>query len=183
MQITPPGPWGVGGSAGPVAAGLKVVSGRVQNPDHIRCDQGGSRVKTLTLSVRLSGEQGVALQYSMSVCATVRVREVLERYMSAMVQGKEHVSTDYCTADYTASTHCHTTTVQLHGPAGLVSGVKVGNIQQGESPLSTDLDFQHSGAPRRDASGRVGANARGRLLRYCPCRRPGARSRRPNGMA
>jgi len=36
----------VGGSAGPVAAGLKVVSGRVQNPDHIRCDQGGKGVKT-----------------------------------------------------------------------------------------------------------------------------------------
>ena len=35
LQSTPLGPWGVGASAGPVAAGLKVVSGRVQNPTRV----------------------------------------------------------------------------------------------------------------------------------------------------
>ena len=47
MQFTPLGPWGVGASAGPATVGLKVVSGRVQNPDHIRCDQGGKGVKVV----------------------------------------------------------------------------------------------------------------------------------------
>ena len=42
---TPLGPWGMGASAGPATEGLKGLSGRVQNPDHIRCDQGGKRVR------------------------------------------------------------------------------------------------------------------------------------------
>ena len=38
------GPWGVGASAGPVAAGLKVVSGRVTDPERAQRVQGGKRV-------------------------------------------------------------------------------------------------------------------------------------------
>ena len=44
MQFTPVGPWGVGASAGPAAKGLKGLSGRVADPNHLRDDQDGSRV-------------------------------------------------------------------------------------------------------------------------------------------
>ena len=44
MQFTPLGPWGVGASAGPATVGIKGDSGRVQNPNPDRLDQGGKGV-------------------------------------------------------------------------------------------------------------------------------------------
>ena len=51
MYITPLGPWEVGGSVGPVAAGLQGRYGRVENPVHIRCEQGG---KGVNLGIRIT---------------------------------------------------------------------------------------------------------------------------------
>ena len=45
MQFTPLGPWGVSASAGPVAADLKVDSGRVADPKRAQRAQGGKGVK------------------------------------------------------------------------------------------------------------------------------------------
>ena len=68
IQSTPQGPWGVGASAGPVAAGLTVVSGRGSKP-YSGLIRVGSRVgKGLTL-VRYQDRCIPSSRYTAVLCA------------------------------------------------------------------------------------------------------------------